>query len=617
MTTDHVTARTSLRAVTDIPDLHHYHGQLGAYLSSGTYAHEAVEAVHSTKQIAFDPETPSLEDSHSIKCITAAWYRDDGLIQSVILDPLRRPRDMEATKRILKFGSVIVLHKSSFDVPGMVSSGMLELDDIPKIRDTMIYARMAWSDEFVKRDLGALSKKLLGWNHAGNIEDAFTAAGYRSRTEGFLLMDVDSPVYRHGAMSDTVATLRLGPKLFQAAVDRTLDHPFPNHGITDPNAAAALVEKQQYVNHVFLRRSAIGHRVDLEYLDRYRETVETEMARIEMTLSEHSITAGNGNHLMLALERMGQVPPGWPRTPATKRLSATKDNLKLLNHPLADMHRSYTQAHDTIGYLEAVVARSRVTGRLHPEVNILGAMATGRMSYTQPALQQFPGPARKIIVDDGQGFTSIDWSSIEPVTLANMARDVGFLLPFEEGADLYEPIQRAAAVNRGVAKVVLLAGALYGQGNRKLALAIKRSVEGAAQIKQQMYTAMPESAKFMKLTKEIAVQHGIALTVSGRILTIPNVNGKLLDYKAINYGPGQGSALDILHDAVIRARDAGIADEIQLALHDEIIVSTPVAEQMELIMQTPPADLVRWAGRVPVLRTDRKDLGSTWDKPED
>jgi DNA polymerase-1 len=39
-----------------------------------------------------------------------------------------------------------------------------------------------------------------------------------------------------------------------------------------------------------------------------------------------------------------------------------------------------------------------------------------------------------------------------------------------------------------------------------------------------------------------------------------------------------------------------------------------VAAEVREIMQTPPPWLTRVAGRVPVLRTDREDMGGTWLK---
>lgn len=229
-------------------------------------------------------------------------------------------------------------------------------------------------------------------------------------------------------------------------------------------------------------------------------------------------------------------------------------------------------------------------------------------------MQQFSADARAIIAADPDkaGLTSVDWSQIEPVTLANMAGDVEFLTPFEQGADLYEPIQRAAGIDRKTAKVVLLA-TMYGQGEAKLAGTIGASRDGAQQIKRQMLSAMPRTSAFMGQITQVAEATGLSLTVSGRILPVPVFNGQVAAYKAINHTI-QGSAYDVLSDTLIRLDDAGLADAVHLAMHDELVVDTDVDEQVQAVMNTPPVELVRRAGRTPVLRTDLERMGDHWRK---
>ena len=84
-------------------------------------------------------------------------------------------------------------------------------------------------------------------------------------------------------------------------------------------------------------------------------------------------------------------------------------------------------------------------------------------------------------------------------------------------------------------------------------------------------------------------------------------------FKAVNYVV-QGSAYDVLAHTIVEMERQGIGDHLQLAMHDEVVVDTPVAGEVRRIMETPPPFLTRWAGRIPVLRTDRADMGATWKK---
>jgi DNA polymerase-1 len=262
--------------------------------------------------------------------------------------------------------------------------------------------------------------------------------------------------------------------------------------------------------------------------------------------------------------------------------------------------------------MEKAAARSRITGRLHPQFEILGASATGRMSVSEPELQQFSEDARPIIVHP-PGMHSVDWSSIEPALLGWMARDWGFITPFEGGADIYEPVQISAGCPRKTAKVVVLAG-MYGQGRAKLARSLGISIDQATALQRQMRAAMPTAARFMGQIKQVGEDYGLTITAAGRVLTIPRFNGVPAGYKAVNY-MFQGSCADLIYDAIVNAEREGLGDAILLPMHDEIVCDSAAAVDIQRIMSTPPDYLLRWTdGRVPVIRCDSEDIGVHWVK---
>jgi DNA polymerase-1 len=57
-----------------------------------------------------------------------------------------------------------------------------------------------------------------------------------------------------------------------------------------------------------------------------------------------------------------------------------------------------------------------------------------------------------------------------------------------------------------------------------------------------------------------------------------------------------------------------LADTLYITMHDELVTSTSAASEWEKIMQTPPERLCHLAKRVPLLRTDREDIGERWAK---
>lgn len=614
-----MTGGTALLPPLSVPDDSVWQPSFGAWFHTGENARERGRWIPAGLDVAIDIETPSVTDSFSIKCVTVAWM-ENGAMQTALLDPLRRPDDAEVVRTITSRAGWLILHKSSFDIPGLVAAGLMTLDDIAKVMDTLIYARSAWPDTLIRKNLEALAERVLGMaDLKTGLKLAQAASGLTSNEKWFREGDIHIQQYRFGAMADTVATLRLAHPLYEEAVSRQLDHPFSKYGCTDRSAAGELVLKAQQANRVMLRRAAVGFEIDLDYLDSYVDKVEARRAQATLTLGEAGLRPGVGMDVVKYLDAEGHLPTGWPKTAPTKTrpegsLKTDKDTMEeyLPSHPLADAHRIISETKKILGYMEKAAARSRITGRLHPQFEILGASATGRMSVSEPELQQFSEDARPIIVHP-PGMHSIDWSSIEPALLGWMAQDWGFIDPFERGGDIYEPVRLTAGCVRKTAKVVVLAG-MYGQGRKKLARSLGIDLDAAQQLQRQMRAAMPKAARFMGQIKQVGDDYGLTITAAGRVLTIPRFSGSPAGYKAVNY-MFQGSCADLIYEAIITAEREGLGDAIMLPMHDEIVCDSAAAADIQRIMSTPPDYLMRWTGgRVPVIRTDSESLGTHWKK---
>jgi DNA polymerase-1 len=324
--------------------------------------------------------------------------------------------------------------------------------------------------------------------------------------------------------------------------------------------------------------------------------------------------------------------------------------LETLGHPAAKVYVRHKQISKIQNdYLAKAVDQSGEDGRIYPSANVLAAV-TGRASYSGTPLHQFPEDARGVVLaDEGDALTSIDWSQIEPVIVANVAGDVEPLLGYESGrVDFYEAISEQARVARPVAKTVLLAQ-LYGEGLAKLAAdlgipmteddAIMTDWDGATAegLRTTIFDTLPKTADLVRaaraakpgqregLLRRIARDYGVVFTLAGRIVPIPMGRGWVDEetgevgppsravHKGVNFFV-QGSAFDVLMETVIKGDEAGLSDTLYLTMHDEVVTSTDASHEWEHIMQTPPERLVRLAKRVPVLRTDRADMGERWAK---
>lgn len=533
------------------------------------------------------------------------------------------PRDNVQAKMvtwIFDHAPELVFHNSPFDVPQLAINGLFRPEHAAKVTDTLLYARGAEPDNNVPKSLGACCERYLGIAYdAKNLEKAGKAAGMRSKEQIFRDMDLDRPVYARGAAADAVVTARLLPQVRRAYLERlTTGHPFGDWG-TSGQEAHDLVEREQKLNRMSLRRTCQGFRVDFDYLDQFNAKQAGNLHKAEQALGKHGVRPGNANDLTSWLDERDLIPPGYPRTAKTEKLSGAKDHLERLGHPLARLFRWHKeQTHVLHDYLEKMRDLAVERGGdmvIFPVVNYFGA-TTGRMSVGSPPIQQFPGDARgMILAPANDNFTSIDWSQIEPVVIANVSGETDVLHRYEnEGAKFYTVVSDLTGIPYKQAKTQLL-GTLYGQGLELTAAKLGVDTERAAEIKDAIFRPMPKVLEMTHTLRKIGREHRMIPTISGRIIPIPmamwNGEWSVATHKAVNYHV-QGSAYDVLADRALEVEHQGLGDAIHLLMHDELVVSTDAAHDIRKIMETPPERLIQHSGRTPILHTDTADLGERW-----
>ena len=568
-------------------------------------ASEVVRMARSAGTVAVDIETAGLNDlAFTVKVVIIATQ-----LRSCVLDATD-PRHRAAAREALSAARELVFHNSAFDVPPLVTAGIMRLEDIAKISDTLVYSRMAHTGEMDRHSLGDLEKRYLRGSLRTMTKDNLAEWGKTnklSKSKVFEVARYDDPIYAMYAGWDGVLTSMVLEPVRTAARRQLTDHPFGRYG-ADAVQAEYLMEREQRVNRIMLRRSARGIRIDDDRVAGEQDSLREQMLDLAFELRGHGVAeATNRNHLAAALEAADAFPEDHPRT-KTGKYSTAKGILDAVDHPAVTAFRTHDDHRRLFEYLEtARLVAARTDGRIHPQVNILKAR-TGRMSYSNPALQQFTAGARQaLMADDGDSLTSIDWSSIEPVLTANFAGDMGLIEAYEAGEKFYDVVSRAAGVTYKKAKVIVLAK-LYGQGLRSLSTGLGIELDEAKALDALVTTAMPLTDRFTKWAAVWSEETGKTWTLSGRIVDVDPAFG----YKGTNYTV-QGSNYDVLSETVVAADDAGIADAIYLAVHDELVMSSEVADEFSEIMRKPPERLIEIAGRVPIIRVDRAELGSRWD----
>lgn len=567
--------------------------------------------------LACDLESDGLgADSRRIKCVIFSPVPDGDC--AVILDP-RDPAQWMMIQKLIDRAPLLVFHNSCYDVPSLGANRLIRPEHCWKVWDTVLTGRLAEPDKQVPKKLSACAERYLGYGFdKDGMMTSARAVGMRSQSEMYRKFDLDRPVYIRGAAADAIVTARLLDPIRMAAYSRLTNHPFKDWGV-EGDEAWRLIEREQRLNRMSLAKAVKGYLVDLEFLDEYNEKFDAELRRKEWELEQIGIRPTVAQDLLGWLEPQGVIPPDYPRTGKTKVLSGKKEDLAKLRHPVAESfvwHKEHQKIYRDYLTKARDLAEYDVNGdlRLHPTINYFGAV-TGRMSVGDPPLQQFPELARGVILFDDDG-TSIDWSQIEPVTIAYVAGDDGIISMYENSTDdLYEIVGRVALIGRKRAKTQTL-GTLYGQGKDLTAYKLGVDLPKAEEIKNAVFGVMPKVLAFTYDLRELAATFQLVPTVSGRIIPIPmgfwNGRRSVATHKGVNYFV-QGSAYDVLAEALIAVIDAGLADAIYFPMHDEVICATEAAHDIRRIMERPPLRLVERSGRIPILKTDMKDLGERWN----
>lgn len=600
--------------------------------------------------VGLDVETTGAtgQDRWQVKVVTIS----DGPT-TIVADP-RDPAQRDIVRDVLGRATEIIVHNAQFDLPIITGADMAGVDVVEKVTDTLILSRAA-DPARKSHSLGALCADVLGLPQPDPAV-MYADAGVRSAREWYARVDLDYGPYVTQAAADAAVLPRLRDVLVQQTVQRWTANPYAGKGLTR-DEAYVLIDDFQTAGKVMLRASCQGLALDREYITRYTAEVEQVIADAQQVLYARGVIeditrAATPRQLAAYLETSGLVGDDYPHT-GTGALSTSKADLVAvaglgddrdrdgLIPPTGDgdpVVRPYLVAKERRkvrdDYLAGALACVHpVTGRVHSQVELLGAAKTGRMAAKNPALQQWPSAARPAISfrEIAGGCVSIDWKSIEPVIAMAVAGEHGPLAGFlNHGHDLYVPTARAAGLipdevpdedaaahpGRKQAKVVLL-GLLYGKGARLLAQELGVSEAEARRIRDAILGALPAVSQWMDQLRTGAESTGVTMTAAGRVVPVARdpETGVVKGYLAQNYFH-QGSASDVLTAALVGIHRAGLAGAVRMAVHDELIVDAKYAGQIAEIMENAVAPLLRFDPRLDglTLPTDGNPLPTRWAK---
>jgi DNA polymerase I-like protein with 3'-5' exonuclease and polymerase domains len=265
-------------------------------------------------------------------------------------------------------------------------------------------------------------------------------------------------------------------------------------------------------------------------------------------------------------------------------------------------------------------------GRIHGEINQLksdqGGTITGRLSMSNPNLQQIParneniGPMiRSLFIPEGNHmWGSFDYSQQEPrlvvhfaaLTHGGLSGADEFVHSYQDktDTDFHQIAAEMAGIDRKTAKTMNL-GLFYGMGQKKLGSELGLGEDDTKELFEKYHARVPFVKQLMSLASKSANDNGQVRTILGRIchfdLYEPTKWGvhkplprdeavrkygsnlkRAFTYKALNKLI-QGSAADQTKKAMVEVYKAGITPHIQV--HDELNCSCEDMEQVKQIKE--------------------------------
>jgi len=252
-----------------------------------------------------------------------------------------------------------------------------------------------------------------------------------------------------------------------------------------------------------------------------------------------------------------------------KHLPKTDDGaLSVIDHPAAkDVLEFRNLSHTLSTYVTGFLEKMDDNNFIHCTFRQMGAR-TGRMSCVNPNLQQLPkeGVDGELVKTAFIGnVTTFDYSQMEAVLYAFMAKEEGMIETIRRHDDLYKYLARTlynkqdiSKAERGQCKGLFL-GRIYGMGNAKF---IAQSKGLDPEKTREFFGRL--SALTSSVTNKI-LMHGFVETIIGRKRHLFEEDA----YKGLN-AIIQGSGADIVKTVMV-GLPVELQNKLMVQVHDELV----------------------------------------------
>jgi DNA polymerase I-like protein with 3'-5' exonuclease and polymerase domains len=557
-------------------------------------------------EIAIDLETRD----ENMKTLGTGWARKDGEIVGIAVAAgsfkgyypvnhqaggnLPRTKVFAWIQEVLKTKADKIMHNAQYDL-GWIRSMGWQVNG--RIIDTMIAAALV--DENRRQySLNALSIDYLGeMKSEAELKEAAEQRGLDAKAELWKMPAMAVGFY---AEQDAALTLKLWNYFKPTLIKENL---------------LSVWQLEMELLPVLIRMREEGIRVDLdraEILKKEFKTLENNLLKKIKDLANVEVDIWAARSVAKAFDNVGVK---YDLTEKSKSPSFTTNWLTNNEHPLAKLikeAREINKLHST--FIDSIL-RYTHKGRIHAEINQLrsdnGGTVSGRLSYSNPNLQQVPAKNKEygklirglFLPNEGCKWGSFDYSQQEPRLVVHYSAttnksfggltgaDVLIKAYQEEDADFHETVAQMANIPRTQAKTINL-GLFYGMGQAKLAKQLGITVEEAKRLLVAYDQKVPFVKQLANRVQEQAAKSGSIKTIKGRRcrfnLYEPKAYGlhlamtekeyiteygslasarRAMTYKALNRLI-QGSAADQVKQAMIDCDKLGHMPMLQI--HDEL-----------------------------------------------
>jgi len=583
-----------------------------------------VDKLRSAELIAFDTETTSIDAMRAdIVGLSLAVETGEACYIPVAHDfpgaPAQLPREL-----------VLAKLKPIFEDPARPKLGQHAKYDINMLshygivlqglkHDSMLESYV-WNATATRHDMDSLARKYLGYETIKYEE----VAGKGAKQISFSQVDLDTAC-RYAA-EDADITLRLHRALWPL-----LEHV--------PRLRSVYEDIEIPLVPVLAGMEQRGVLIDVASLRLQSQQLGKRMLELQQQAwktAGHDFSLDSPKQLQSVLfDELGL--PAKLRTP-TGQPSTNEEALEAIadEHPLPRLildYRGLAKLRSTYTEKLAEIVNPR-TGRVHTSYH-QGAVATGRVSSSDPNLQNIPvrtEEGRRIrqafIAPPGWKVMAADYSQIELRIMAHLSGDEGLMRAFQEGGDVHRATaaevfglapEEVSANQRRAAKAINF-GLMYGMSAFGLARQLGVDRGEASDYMARYFARYPGVHAFMDATREQAHRDGYVETIFGRRLYLENLTNRNqalragAERAAVN-APMQGSAADIIKRAMIsvaawlKGRDDA---HMLMQVHDELVFEV----HEDAVDEVRAAVVARMSGaaelRVPLLV--EAGVGANWDE---